>query len=577
MFVMETHIDPKRIVADGYDRMGEEFATWNSERPPESTGFLDEVLASLGRRIEPSSKSGAGPGTDAADLPPSADTSAWIFRMAALPSTAARPPRNVRHRRLHVAARSGGFVRRRCRLLRLHPRTHRRSRADPPATFDLPRPAAADVAAPYHRGGRPGRGRLGVPMFFARFTPRLSERLLRDTGFPPGGLRGSRGRSGRRRRLVEFHWVIARKPLAASGPKAQDDATVVPDDEGLGDRDVGHRQVLSTRRARPTRLSGRGDGRSGLVRVGRVLARGRRRGMAVGRGPDGRTPALGGRWHPVRRRVRAGIKSPSTTGSRLILLTAPAELLLDRIASRTTNDWGKAPPERELILHQFATVEPLLRAGCTHELDAQPASGRGCRRPDRDRATGLGRPKGIPLRGTFRTLAQPSVGATLSVPHHPGRPWRATSTWFSPTRPASGARASPASGSKSWRNRPARPGRPDRLLDAASAAVWRGFRTVHLLAGIAAAIPDLVPSRMVDQRRGDSGRNPLPQAGPYRSGRRRFLAVALTLAITITQQVLDTAPHFGRWQTDLILVLEITEGGLLALAAVRAIGAREAR
>ena len=53
-----------------------------------------------------------------------------------------------------------------------------------------------------------------------------------------------------------------------------------------------------------------------------------------------------------------------------------------------------------------------------------------------------------------------------------------------------------------------------------------------------------------------------------------FLAVALTLAITITQQVVDTAPHFGHWQTDLILVLEITEVGLLALAAVRAIGAR---
>jgi hypothetical protein len=55
-----------------------------------------------------------------------------------------------------------------------------------------------------------------------------------------------------------------------------------------------------------------------------------------------------------------------------------------------------------------------------------------------------------------------------------------------------------------------------------------------------------------------------------------FVAVALTLAITITRQVLETAPHFGRWQTDLFLVLEITECGLLALAAARAIGARPA-
>jgi hypothetical protein len=45
-------------------------------------------------------------------------------------------------------------------------------------------------------------------------------------------------------------------------------------------------------------------------------------------------------------------------------------VVLDRIASRTTNDYGKAPPERELILHHLETVEPLLRAGCTHELDA---------------------------------------------------------------------------------------------------------------------------------------------------------------------------------------------------------------
>ena len=54
----------------------------------------------------------------------------------------------------------------------------------------------------------------------------------------------------------------------------------------------------------------------------------------------------------------------------VVLLSAPAPVVLDRIASRTTNDYGKAPRERELILHHLETVEPLLRAGCTHELDA---------------------------------------------------------------------------------------------------------------------------------------------------------------------------------------------------------------
>jgi thymidylate kinase len=54
----------------------------------------------------------------------------------------------------------------------------------------------------------------------------------------------------------------------------------------------------------------------------------------------------------------------------VVLLSAPAEVILDRVAGRTTNGYGKALAERELILHHLETVEPLLRAGCTHELDA---------------------------------------------------------------------------------------------------------------------------------------------------------------------------------------------------------------
>ena len=54
----------------------------------------------------------------------------------------------------------------------------------------------------------------------------------------------------------------------------------------------------------------------------------------------------------------------------VVLLSAPAEVILERIDSRTTNDYGKGTGERELILHHLATVEPLLRATCTHEIDA---------------------------------------------------------------------------------------------------------------------------------------------------------------------------------------------------------------
>ena len=54
----------------------------------------------------------------------------------------------------------------------------------------------------------------------------------------------------------------------------------------------------------------------------------------------------------------------------VVLLAAPPETLLRRIASRTTNDYGKSSTDRDLILRDLAEVEPRLRATCTHEIDA---------------------------------------------------------------------------------------------------------------------------------------------------------------------------------------------------------------
>ena len=54
----------------------------------------------------------------------------------------------------------------------------------------------------------------------------------------------------------------------------------------------------------------------------------------------------------------------------IALLSAPAEVLLARIAARTDNPYGKTPAERELILRHLAEVEPLLRATATVEIDA---------------------------------------------------------------------------------------------------------------------------------------------------------------------------------------------------------------
>ena len=54
----------------------------------------------------------------------------------------------------------------------------------------------------------------------------------------------------------------------------------------------------------------------------------------------------------------------------VVLLSAPADVILDRVARRTTNDYGKTPLERSMIIDDLANIEPLLRSSCTHELDA---------------------------------------------------------------------------------------------------------------------------------------------------------------------------------------------------------------
>ena len=53
-----------------------------------------------------------------------------------------------------------------------------------------------------------------------------------------------------------------------------------------------------------------------------------------------------------------------------MLLSAPADVLVHRLATRTTNDYGESREERDLVLRDLAQVEPLLRATCTHEVDA---------------------------------------------------------------------------------------------------------------------------------------------------------------------------------------------------------------
>lgn len=55
----------------------------------------------------------------------------------------------------------------------------------------------------------------------------------------------------------------------------------------------------------------------------------------------------------------------------IVLLTAPVDVLLARVATRTTNPYGKQPDERAQILRYVQTVEPLLRRGASLEVDTR--------------------------------------------------------------------------------------------------------------------------------------------------------------------------------------------------------------
>jgi shikimate kinase len=53
----------------------------------------------------------------------------------------------------------------------------------------------------------------------------------------------------------------------------------------------------------------------------------------------------------------------------VVLLSAPAPLLMERLATRTTNAYGKHPDELARILEYLDTVEPMLRRTASLEVD----------------------------------------------------------------------------------------------------------------------------------------------------------------------------------------------------------------
>jgi dephospho-CoA kinase len=55
----------------------------------------------------------------------------------------------------------------------------------------------------------------------------------------------------------------------------------------------------------------------------------------------------------------------------IILLSAPADVLIERLAARTNNPYGKSPEQLAEVLRNLDTIEPLLRQGADHEIDTR--------------------------------------------------------------------------------------------------------------------------------------------------------------------------------------------------------------
>ncbi|MEE6296643.1 AAA family ATPase [Georgenia wangjunii] len=55
----------------------------------------------------------------------------------------------------------------------------------------------------------------------------------------------------------------------------------------------------------------------------------------------------------------------------VVLLSAPVEVLIERVATRTNNPYGRAADQQAEIRQYVVEVEPVLRRGATVELDGR--------------------------------------------------------------------------------------------------------------------------------------------------------------------------------------------------------------
>lgn len=115
-----------------------------------------------------------------------------------------------------------------------------------------------------------------------------------------------------------------------------------------------------------------------------VVAELRRRGLAALEADDSSVLGPDGRWHwdvPAVRRLLdehalvfvAGCSEEQRLfrWDRTVVLTVPEDVLLTRLQTRTSNDHGRSPDERDQVLADLREVEPLLVAAADLVLDTR--------------------------------------------------------------------------------------------------------------------------------------------------------------------------------------------------------------
>jgi cyclopropane fatty-acyl-phospholipid synthase-like methyltransferase len=207
-------VDPKQIIEQGYDQLGSRYVEWTtSQGPGVREWFLDEVLQRLPAGADVL-ELGCGPGTVSPRLAEARHYTGVDLSAGQLVIARERLP-------------GGAFIRGDFTTIELPETTY-----DAVVAFfvfnHVPRaehgPMFGRVFSWLRPGGRfmlsLGAGDtedeiqedwLGVPMFFAGFTPDANERALVDAGFELE-LSETRSEIEEDAGEVTFHWVIARKP-----------------------------------------------------------------------------------------------------------------------------------------------------------------------------------------------------------------------------------------------------------------------------------------------------------------------------------------------------------------------------